>query len=104
MSRYPTGRGWASMSTKAACGGFGAISCSGTWHRARCVADHMKHANLGIAVVGAGRIGTLRARLSAKHPSVRFLAISDRDPARARALAGEAGANMHSGSNDEVIA
>ena len=40
--------------------------------------------NIGIAVVGAGRIGTLRARLAAKHPSVRFLAISDRDPARAR--------------------
>src|SRR5258708_25956189 len=59
--------------------------------------------NIGIAVVGAGRIGTLRARLAAKHPAVRFLAISDRDPARARALAEQAGANVHSGSNDEVI-
>src|ERR1043165_1734998 len=64
----------------------------------------MTHANLGIAVVGAGRIGTLRARLAAKHPSVRFLAISDKDPACARALAEQAGANVHSGSNDEVIA
>ena len=63
----------------------------------------MKQSNLGIAVVGAGRIGTLRARLAAKHPSVRFLAISDRDPARARALAEQAGADVHSGSNDEVI-
>jgi predicted dehydrogenase len=58
---------------------------------------------IGIAVVGAGRIGTLRARLAAKHPSVRFLAISDRDPARARALAEQAGADFHSGSNQEVI-
>ncbi len=63
-----------------------------------------KQTNLGIAVVGAGRIGTLRAKLAAKHPAVRFLAISDLDPARARALAGEAGANLHSGSNEEVIA
>jgi len=63
----------------------------------------MKQDNIGIAVVGAGRIGTLRARLAAKHPAVRFLAISDRDPARARALAAEAGADVHSGSNDEVI-
>jgi predicted dehydrogenase len=63
----------------------------------------MKQSNLGIAVVGAGRIGTLRARLAAKHPSVRFLAISDRDPARARALAEQAGADVHSGNNDEVI-
>jgi predicted dehydrogenase len=59
--------------------------------------------NIGIAVVGAGRIGTLRARLAAKHPSVRFLAISDRDPARAKALAEQAGADFHSGSNEEII-
>ena len=63
----------------------------------------MKQDNIGIAVVGAGRIGTLRARLAAKHPAVHFLAISDRDPARARALAAEAGADVYSGSNDEVI-
>jgi len=55
-------------------------------------------------VVGAGLIGTLRARLAAKHPAVRFLAVSDRDPARARALAEAAGADVHSGSNEEVIA
>jgi predicted dehydrogenase len=46
----------------------------------------------------------LRARLAAKHPAVHFLAISDRDPARARALAEAAGADVHSGSNEEVIA
>jgi predicted dehydrogenase len=63
----------------------------------------MKQDNIGIAVVGAGRIGTLRARLAAKHPAVRFLAVSDRDPARARTLAAEAGADVHSASNDEVI-
>jgi len=63
----------------------------------------MKKADLGIAVVGAGRIGTLRARLAAKHPAVRFVAIADRDPARARALAEQAGADVHTGSNDEVI-
>ena len=63
----------------------------------------MKQSNIGIAVIGAGRIGTLRARLAAKHPSVRFLAISDRDPARARALAEQAGADFHSGNNDEMI-
>src|SRR5207244_12568402 len=62
----------------------------------------MKRDNIGIAVVGSGRIGTLRARLAAKHPAVRFLAVSDRDPARARALAEAAGADLHSGSNEGV--
>ena len=64
----------------------------------------MKRNEIGIAVVGSGRIGTLRARLAAKHPAVRFLAVSDLDPARAQALAGETGADFHSGSNDEIIA
>ncbi len=63
----------------------------------------MQRKELGIAVVGSGRIGTLRARLAAKHPSVSFLAVSDRDPARARALAEQAGADFHSGDNIEII-
>src|SRR5207245_11616161 len=69
----------------------------------RVASGVMKRSNIGIGVVGSGRIGTLRARLAAKHPAVRFLAISDRDPARARALADAAGADFHSDSNDEVI-
>ncbi len=64
----------------------------------------MKRKELGIAVIGSGRIGTLRARLAARHPAVGFLAISDRDPARARALAEQTGADFHSGDNLEVIA
>jgi predicted dehydrogenase len=64
----------------------------------------MKRKEIGLAIVGSGRIGTLRARLAAKHPAVTFLAVSDRDPARAQALAGQTGADFHSGSNEEIIA
>jgi predicted dehydrogenase len=63
----------------------------------------MAQKELGVAVVGAGRIGTLRARLAAKHPAVSFLAVSDLDPERARALAGQTGAAFHSGNNLEII-
>jgi len=63
----------------------------------------VKRRELGIAVIGAGRIGTLRARLAAKHPCVKFIAVSDRDPQRAKALAEQAGADFHSGDNFEVI-
>ena len=58
---------------------------------------------LGIAVVGSGRIGTLRARLASRHPAVKFLAVSDLDPGRARALADQTSADFHSGDNDELI-
>ncbi len=64
----------------------------------------MKRKEIGLAVVGSGRIGTLRARLAAKHPAVGFLAVSDLDPERARALAVETGADFHSGNNDDIIA
>src|SRR5215208_8056165 len=64
----------------------------------------MKRKELGIAVVGSGRIGTLRARLAAKHPAVGFLAVSDRDPARAHALARQTQADFHSGVNEAIIA
>lgn len=58
---------------------------------------------LGIAVVGAGRIGTLRARLAADYPAVNFIAIADADPGRARNLAKEVGAQFHSGDNLAAI-
>ena len=59
--------------------------------------------SLGIAVVGAGRIGSLRARLAAEYPAVNFIAVSDADPARARDLAREVGAQFHSGDNLAAI-
>ena len=64
----------------------------------------LKGSQIGLAVVGSGRIGTLRARLAARHPAVNFLAVSDIDPANAKKLAEKAGADFYSGSNDEIIA
>jgi predicted dehydrogenase len=66
--------------------------------------ERMKEAKgLGIAVVGSGRIGTLRASLAAVHPSVRFLAVSDMDLSRARTLADKVKAQCFSNNNLEVI-
>jgi predicted dehydrogenase len=63
----------------------------------------MQRKALGIAVVGSGRIVTLRARLAAKHPAVGFLAVSDLDPARALSLAEQTGADFCSADNNEII-
>jgi predicted dehydrogenase len=63
----------------------------------------MRHKQLGIAVVGSGRIGTLRAGMAASHPAVNFLAISDQDASRASALAKQVEADFSSGNNLEVI-
>jgi predicted dehydrogenase len=58
---------------------------------------------IGLAIVGSGRIGTLRARLAAAHPAVRFIAVSDQNEGAARKLASTVGAQVHSTSNDDVI-
>jgi predicted dehydrogenase len=64
----------------------------------------MQRKELGIAVIGCGRIGSLRAKLAAEHPAVHFLAVADRDPGRARALADKVGAQFWSGDNFEAMA
>ncbi len=64
----------------------------------------MRHKQIGVAVIGSGRIGTLRATVAGAHPAVDFLAVADQDPARAEGLAEKAGADLHSGDNLELIA
>ncbi len=59
---------------------------------------------IGVAVVGSGRIGTMRARAVLDHPSVDFVAVSDRDGANAAKLAGKVAVDFHSASNEEIIA
>ena len=58
---------------------------------------------IGLAVVGSGRIGSLRARLGSEHPAVSFLAVADRDEGMARNLADTVGADLWSGDNSEII-
>jgi predicted dehydrogenase len=58
---------------------------------------------IGLAVVGSGRIGSLRSTIASAHPSVRFLAVSDRDAEAARRLAETVGASVWSADNSDVI-
>ena len=64
----------------------------------------MNRKDIGLAVIGSGRIGTLRAKLASKHPSVTFLAVSDINIDNAKKLADASGADFYSANNDEVIA
>ncbi len=58
---------------------------------------------VGVAVVGSGRIGTLRANMASRHPSVRFLAVSDIDAERAGLLGKAVGADLVSSDNETII-
>ncbi len=58
---------------------------------------------IGLGLVGCGRIGTLRARLAAGHPAVTNITVSDLDPANAEKLAGLVGGRSHGADNLAVI-
>ena len=66
--------------------------------------NNIERKTLGLAVIGSGRIGGLRAQLAAGHPAVRFIATADQDPKKAEALAKKVGASVHSDDNDAIIA
>lgn len=59
---------------------------------------------VGVAVIGAGSIGTLRAQIAHRHPCVDFLAVCDVISDKAEALAGACGADAWSTDAAELIA
>ncbi|HUP95866.1 MAG TPA: Gfo/Idh/MocA family oxidoreductase [Burkholderiales bacterium] len=63
----------------------------------------VKRDRLGIAVIGCGRIGTLRATMAAAHSAVAFVAVADQDPVRAKMLADKVGAQFHTSNNLEAM-
>ena len=63
----------------------------------------MKKREIGIAVIGSGRIGSLRAGMASRHPSVNFLALSDKNKTKADILAQKTGADFVTDNNLDAI-
>ncbi|MEK9900696.1 MAG: Gfo/Idh/MocA family oxidoreductase, partial [Rhodospirillaceae bacterium] len=63
----------------------------------------MSREALGVAVIGCGRIGGLRAKLSSAHPGVGFLALSDANRTQADVLAQQTGADLVTTDNLAAI-
>src|SRR5215813_10613798 len=62
-----------------------------------------KPREIGLGIVGSGRIGSLRARLATGHPAVSHIAVSDLEPANAEKLAKTVGGRSHGSDNLAVI-
>jgi predicted dehydrogenase len=63
----------------------------------------MSSKELGLAVIGSGRIGSLRAILSSGHPAIKFLGVSDININNAKKLAQRCNANKYTDNNYELI-
>ncbi|MDR5676592.1 MAG: Gfo/Idh/MocA family oxidoreductase [Armatimonadota bacterium] len=59
---------------------------------------------LGVAVVGAGRVGTFRAQIAARHPAVDWIGLAERVPERGEALAQRIGADYVTTDFRELLA
>lgn len=60
--------------------------------------------DVGLGVVGTGKIGMQRARLAALHPAVDFLGLMDTDKAKAVGVAEDIGADLVTESVAELVA
>ena len=58
---------------------------------------------VGVAVVGAGSIGSLRAEISHRHPSVDFLAVCDVVEEKVRRLASSCEADVWATDAREIV-
>ncbi len=47
---------------------------------------------IGLAVVGAGRVGLIRGEVAARHPGVEWIGIAEKNPERAELAAEKIGA------------
>ncbi|GAB4065266.1 Gfo/Idh/MocA family oxidoreductase [Ancylobacter sonchi] len=63
----------------------------------------MRRNQLGVAIVGAGRMGALRAGMAVAHPAVDYVAVSDIKEERARTVCGGTGADRASTDNYDII-
>jgi predicted dehydrogenase len=58
---------------------------------------------IGLAIVGAGRVGLIRGEVAARHPEVEWMGIAERIPARARLVAERIGAEFVTSDFRELL-
>jgi predicted dehydrogenase len=58
---------------------------------------------IGLAIVGAGRVGLIRGELAARHPEVEWIGIAETNPERAKLVAGKIGAEFVTADFRELL-
>src|ERR1700732_738423 len=63
-----------------------------------------KAKGIGLAIVGAGRVGLFRGEVAARHPAVEWIGIAERNPNRGADVAGRIGAEFVPTSHRKLLA
>ena len=61
------------------------------------------HKPIGLAIVGAGRVGLIRGRLAARHPSVQWIGIAERDADKGKQVGEDIGADFVTNDYRELL-
>src|ERR1700751_5758420 len=59
---------------------------------------------IGLAIVGAGRVGLFRGEVAARHPAVEWIGIAERNPTRGGSVAAKIGADFVTTDHRELLA
>jgi predicted dehydrogenase len=59
--------------------------------------------NIGLAIVGAGRVGLFRGEVAARHPQVGWIGIAEKNPERAKIVAEKLQADFVTDSYEELL-
>src|SRR5690242_1655841 len=59
---------------------------------------------IGLAIVGAGRVGLFRGEVAARHPQVDWIGIAEKNPERARLVADRVGVDFVTADYRELLA
>jgi len=62
-----------------------------------------KARGVGLAIVGAGRVGLIRGEVAARHPAVGWIGIAERNPNRGADVAGRIGADFVTTDHRELL-
>ncbi len=58
---------------------------------------------IGLAIIGAGRVGLIRGELAARHPEVQWIGLAEKNPARAKLVADKVGAEFVTADYRELL-
>src|SRR5882724_5865242 len=72
-------------------------------HRSTCMKGR-RTSGIGLAIVGAGRVGLFRGEVAARHPAVEWIGIAERNPNRGGSVAAKIGADYVTTDHRELLA
>ena len=62
-----------------------------------------KTKGIGLAIVGAGRVGLFRGEVAARHPAVEWIGIAEKNPNRGGSVAAKIGADFVTTDHRELL-